>query len=149
MTDPALTSKQLLAADTFGYSYANYADHLGIGNDRFDRLMPGDIETLQAYEKNGWDNQKLARVLGVNPDEAQHILNKYQLAEQIHSTDNAAESFRIAVTQSINSSLAEGLKTPDDVESLARQICCRAADLAYLLELEGKQLSDYSEALRD
>jgi len=27
---------QLLAAETFYYSYANYKDHLGIGNERFE-----------------------------------------------------------------------------------------------------------------
>ena len=31
---------QLLAAEIFGYSFINYADHLGIGNVRYERLMP-------------------------------------------------------------------------------------------------------------
>ena len=33
--------------------------------------------------------------------------------------------------------------------ALVTQICYRAADLAYLLDLEEKPLSDYSEILRD
>jgi len=31
-----MNRKQLLAAETFHYSYANYDNHLGIGNIRFD-----------------------------------------------------------------------------------------------------------------
>jgi Mn-dependent DtxR family transcriptional regulator len=37
---------QLLAAEVFNYSYANYQDHLGI-NERFDRLMPETVTTLE------------------------------------------------------------------------------------------------------
>ena len=45
---------QLLAAEIFGYSFANYADHLGIGNVRYERLMPEDVETLETAEREGW-----------------------------------------------------------------------------------------------
>jgi hypothetical protein len=34
--EPAMDRIHLLAAEIFGYSYANYEDHLGIGNIRFD-----------------------------------------------------------------------------------------------------------------
>ena len=36
-TELTMTRDQLLAAEVFSYSYANYLDHLGIGNnlDRF------------------------------------------------------------------------------------------------------------------
>ena len=39
---------QLLAAEIFGYSFANYADHLGIGNVRYERLL-GSLTRLQAF----------------------------------------------------------------------------------------------------
>ena len=45
---------QLLAAETFHYSYANYADHLGIGNVRFDRLMPDTVKVLEKAATEGW-----------------------------------------------------------------------------------------------
>ena len=41
---------QLLAAEIFDYSFANSADHLGIGNVRYERLMPKDAETLEGVE---------------------------------------------------------------------------------------------------
>jgi hypothetical protein len=32
---PITPREQLLAAEIFGYSFANHRDHLGIGNDRY------------------------------------------------------------------------------------------------------------------
>ena len=32
----------LLAAEIFGYSYANYQDHLDVHNIRYTKLMPKD-----------------------------------------------------------------------------------------------------------
>ena len=46
MEEIKLTRYQLLAAEIFGYSYANYRNHLGIGNARFDEIMPRYAETL-------------------------------------------------------------------------------------------------------
>ena len=59
------------------------------------------------------------------------------------------ESFRLGVKQSIIYALEKGLNSSEDIDDLVGQICYRAADLAYLLDLEQKQLSDYSELLRD
>ena len=42
-----MNRKQLLAAEIFRYSYANYADHLGIGNIRFDNMMPQAVDILE------------------------------------------------------------------------------------------------------
>jgi hypothetical protein len=52
------------------------------------------------------------------------------------------------VKASILLSLASGLKSEEDIDKLVSQICYRASDLAYLLDLEGKELSDYSKTLR-
>jgi hypothetical protein len=41
-----MSKKHLLVAETFSYSYANYADHLGI-NPRFDEYMPNDIDVIE------------------------------------------------------------------------------------------------------
>jgi hypothetical protein len=52
------------------------------------------------------------------------------------------------VRYSIKYAVEEGLETEEDFDQLATQICYRAADLAVLLEIEDKQLSDYSRELR-
>jgi hypothetical protein len=44
--EDAMNRIQLLAAETFHYSYDNYHDHLGV-NARFDRLMPNEVEMLE------------------------------------------------------------------------------------------------------
>ena len=61
---------------------------------------------------------------------------------------SAAESFRRGVRFSIEDAVQDGLGDPAAIERLVTQICYRAADLAHLLESEGKALSDYAEALR-
>lgn len=50
--------------------------------------------------------------------------------------------------KSIRHALQEGLETEDDVEALVVQICYRAADLGYLLDMTDERLAEYSEALR-
>ena len=55
-----MTREQLLAAEIFSYSFDNYANHLGIGNVRFDRLMPETVRRLARAEAEGWDDQRLA-----------------------------------------------------------------------------------------
>jgi hypothetical protein len=48
---------QLLAAELFNHSYANYQDHLGV-NERFDRLIPKTVMTLESAEREGWPLKK-------------------------------------------------------------------------------------------
>ena len=61
-----------------------------------------------------------------------------------------AESFRRGVRFSIQDAVEEGLTGDErEIERLVTQICYRAADLAYLLDLEQRRLSDYSEELRE
>jgi hypothetical protein len=44
--------------------------------------------------------------------------------------------------------MESGIESAEDIEKLVRQICYRAADLAYLLKAEGSSLSRYSRHLR-
>jgi hypothetical protein len=48
--------KHLLAAEPFNYSYANYANHLGNVNIRFEKLMPETFDVLERGIREGWNN---------------------------------------------------------------------------------------------
>ena len=140
--------KYLLAAELFNYSYANYANHLGIGNIRFDKLMPETFEILERATREGWNDSQIAKALEVEEETVEQWKGDYSRAKEIIDAPNAAESFRRAVRHSIEYGTKEGLKTEEDIQKLVVQICYRAADLAVLLENEKKNLSDYSEELR-
>src|SRR5215475_1121746 len=140
--------KYLLAAELFNYSYANYADHLGIGNIRFDKLMPETFEMLERANREGWNDSQIAKALEVEEETVEEWKGHYRRAKEIIDAPNAAESFRRAVRHAIKYEIKEGLKTEEDIEKLVVQICYRAADLAMLLENEKKNLSDYSQELR-
>ncbi len=143
-----MNRKQLLAAETFRYSYANYADHLGIGNIRFDNMMPQAVDILEQADSEGWDNGKLANALDIDEEQAAMMTENYQHAKEIIDAPNRAESFRRRVRYSVKYALGDGLKTDEDIEKLVMQLCYCAADLAYLLDLEEEKLSDYSVELR-
>jgi hypothetical protein len=143
-----MEKKYLLAAELFNYSYANYADHLGIGNIRFDKLMPETFEILERAISEGWGDSQIAKALEVEEETVGEWKGHYQRAKEIIDAPNAAESFRRCVRHSIKYEIKEGLKTEEDIEKLVIQICYRAADLAVLLKNEQKELSDYSEELR-
>jgi len=61
---------------------------------------------------------------------------------------NAEASFREAIKASILLSIESGLNSEENINKLVDQICYRTSDLAYLLDLEEKELSDYSGSLR-
>lgn len=143
-----MNKTQLLAAETFAYSYANYADHLGI-NLRFDKYMPDDIKSIEKILRQGGSAKEIAAKLEIDKEAAERVLTNYLVAKEIVSADNAVESFRLGVKQSILYALEEGLNSAEDIDNLVGQICYRAADLAYLLDMEEKELSDYSEMLRE
>jgi hypothetical protein len=142
-----MNRNQLLAAELFKYSYANYQDHLGV-NERFDRLMPQTVTTLEKAEREKWPTEKLARKLDFEPDHAEDLLQRLQDARSVVDAENPAEAFRNGVRQSIQMALELGLEGPEETEKLVTQICYRAADLAYLLKLEDSSLSRYSRHLR-
>jgi hypothetical protein len=139
---------QLLAAEIFGYSFANYEDHLGIGNVRYERLMPVAAETLETAEREAWPATKIAEELEVDVERAAHLLTSFQRAREVVGAENPAEAFRIGVRFSIWDAVEEGLHEAESIAKLVTQICYRAADLAFLLEREGKTLSQYSRHLR-
>jgi hypothetical protein len=137
----------LLAAEIYGYSYANYDDHLGV-NIRFDKLMPDDVKTLEKADAEGWPLERLARALEGKPDDAAAALAALRRAREVVDAANPAEAFRNAARQVIKSAVARGITDDDAIEKLVVQICYRAADLAFLLERDKTPLSRYSEDLR-
>lgn len=139
---------KLLAAEIYGYSFANYEDHLGIGNERYERLMPQTAETLETAEREGWSASKIAEELDVDVEQAEQLLEAFERARDIVDAENPAEAFRHGVRFSIMDALDDGLHGPEAIEKLVTQICFRAADLALLLEQEGEPLSRYSRHLR-
>ena len=148
MRRETLTRKQLLAAELHAYSYANYADHLGIGNIRFDKLMPRDVDTLEQAEREGWDSTRLAQALEIPEDQVAAYRRSYREAKDIVDAPTLAESFRRAIRYVIQSAIEEGLTDEAARERLITQVCYRVADLSFRLEMEGKQLAEYSRELR-
>ena len=147
-TERTMTREQLLAAEVFGYSFANYQDHLGIGNERFERLMPTSVRALERATRDSWPLSRIAAELDTDEENAQGLLDAYRRAIAVIDAPNAAEAFRNAIRFTIRNATAEGLKADEVVEKLVTQICYRTADLAYLLDREGKLLSRYSRHLR-
>jgi len=147
-TERTMNREQLLAAEVFAYSFANYQDHLGIGNERFERLMPTSIRVLERATRDSWPLSKTAAELDTNEENARDLLDAYQRAIAVVDAPNAAEAFRNAIRFTIRMAVAEGLSTEEAIEKLVTQICYRTADLAYLLDREGTPLSRYSRHLR-
>jgi hypothetical protein len=139
---------QLLAAETFHYSYDNYADHVGV-NVRFDRLMPDTVRTLEKAADEQWPLDRIARELDVDSETAKNLLESFERARLIVDAKSPAESFRTGVRFSIQDAVAEGLGDDKTIETLVTQICYRAADLSYLLKQQDRPLSDYSQELRE
>ena len=54
----------------YGYTFANYRDHLGIGNIRYEKLMPDHARTLEKAENQGWPIEKLAKKLRCSDEDA-------------------------------------------------------------------------------
>lgn len=137
---------KLLAAETFCYSYDNYANHRG--NRRFDEYMPNDVRVLDRANRESWEIKRLARQLEVEPDDAVELLARFRDALEVVDAPNPAESFRRSVRQVVQRALKEGLSTDKEVEDLVIQICYRGADLSYLLQLREEPLHKYSDRLR-
>lgn len=150
--DPELDRYHLLAAEIFGYSFANYRDHLGIGNTRYEQLMPDAARLLEHAVQEDWPASRVAKELfpddPLDETEAEGFIQACKNALQVLNAEDPSEAFRHAVRQSIEHAIAGGLEGDDAVEKLVTQICFRAADLAVLLELDGQPLARYSRHLR-
>jgi hypothetical protein len=138
----------LLAAELFAYSYDNYEDHLGVGNNRFERTMPEEAELLERAEKEGWADERVAARLNVELHEVPNWRKRFRDALAVVDAPNPAEAFRRGVRFSILDAVETGLGDEKSIEELVTQICYRAADLSNLLKKENLPLSDYSEILR-
>ena len=139
---------QLLAAETFCYSYDNYHGHLGV-NERFDRIMPNAVRTLEKAVDEKWPLNRIAGELDIDPETAKNLLESFERARLIVDAKSPAESFRIGVRFSIKDAVTAGLPDDKAIETLVTQICYRAADLGCLLKQQKRQLSEYSEDLRE
>ncbi|HVS31909.1 MAG TPA: hypothetical protein VMS98_10665 [Thermoanaerobaculia bacterium] len=137
---------KLLAAETFSYSYDNYADHRG--NARFDRYMPQDVRILDHAVRESWTIDRLAKELERSEEDARKLLNAFSEALDVVDAPSPAESFRRSVRQVVKRAAHEGLETDDQIEALVVQICYRVADLSFLLRSGNQPLHTYSEALR-
>ena len=137
---------KLLAAETYSYSYDNYANHRG--NRRFDEYMPNDVRLLDRANRESWEIERLARELEVAPDLAADLLARFRDALEVVDAPSPAESFRRSVRQAVQRAMEEGLATDEQVEGLVIQVCYRAADLGYLLQLRDERLHKYSGLLR-
>ena len=148
MSNKELSRQQLLAAEIFGYSYANYLDHLGIGNVRFDSMMPKDAETLEQAVTEKWDLERVAQALDVDTDDAAALLGAARDAIDVVDAENPAEAFRNSVRQLLRRAATEGLDSDEAIEQLVVQICHRVSDLSCLLKRDGDQLARYSRHFR-
>ena len=148
MSEKILSRHQLLAAEIFGYSYANYSDHLGIGHARFESLMPSDAARLEQAVRERWDLGRVAEELEVDTDNAAALLSATVDALAVVDAENPAEAFRVAVRQVVQRATAEGLDSDESIEQLVTQICYRVSDMAHLLVRDGDSLSAYCPDLR-
>ncbi len=144
----SMSEIHLLAAELYGYSYSNYANHLAVKNVRFTKLMPQGVRILQRAEIEQWPKEKIAEEMELSIEEVDSVIENFRKAKEIVFSKNASESFRNAVRQSLETALENGLNTPDDLNELVIQICFRASDLGYLLDLEGRRISHYCQWLQ-
>lgn len=148
MNDKKLTRLQFLTAEIFAYSYANYANHLGIGHVRFEKLMPDDAVKLEQAVDENWDLTRLAKALDVDADTASALIASTKDALKIVDAGNPAIAFREAVTQLVAKASEEGLDSDDAVRNLVTQVCYRVSDFAHLLAADGTDLMSHCERLR-
>jgi hypothetical protein len=140
--------RHILAAELYNYSFENYRNHLGIGHDRFETLMPQDAALLKRAQTEQWPDDQIAKMLEVDLEEVPRWRLKYMRAKSIVDAANPAESFRFGVRFSLQDALEKGMASSEDIEDLVSQICYRASDMAVLLELQGESLTQYSDTLR-
>jgi len=143
-----MNRRHFLAAELFAYSFDNYESHLEVGNRRFTRYMPADVDRLERADAEKWPDAKIASELDVPVSDVAELKRRFERAKDVVDAPTPAEAFRRGVRYSIMDAVEEGLASADEIEQLVVQVCYRAADLGLLLDLEGSTLSEYSDALR-
>lgn len=137
-----------LAAELFSYSYDNYKDHLGIGNARFEELMPEDAALLERAEKEGWTDEQIAAKSDFKLEDIPGWRRRFREAQAIVDAETPAQTFLRGVRASVEYAVKEGLDDEKSIENLVGQICYRAADLSCLLKQKDEPLWKYSRELR-
>ena len=145
---PIMTREQILAAEVFSYSFANYANHLGIGNLRFDKYMPETVRLLARAEAEGWTDERLAKEIEVDLENVPAWRRRYREALEIADAPTPAQAFRNGVRQALALEFKRHQLSDSELESAVTQVCYRAADLSYLLQIRREPLEKYSEELR-
>lgn len=148
MNDKKLTRQHLLAAEIFSYSFANYANHLGIGNERFEKLMPDDASILELAVNENWEINRVATAFDFDTDTASSLITKTKNALKVVDAASPVIAFREAVGQLVSKASEEGLNSDDAVRDLVTQVCYRVSDLAHLLVADGTDLMSHCEAFR-
>ncbi|QDV81265.1 hypothetical protein [Planctomycetes bacterium TBK1r] len=139
----------LYAAEIFGYSFANYRDHLGIGNIRYEDLMPRAAKRLCLAVKENWPLAKVAAEHDVNTDDAASLMQAAKAAIEVLEAPTPAAYFRTSITHLVQQASEKGLNTDDDITRLVTQICYRVSDLSCLLDMEDATLADYCSDFRE
>ena len=148
MSNKKLSRMQLLTAEIFCYSFAHYADRVGIGKLRFDKLMPEDTVKLELALKENWNLTRTAKELEVDTDTAAALLASTRNALKVVDAANPAIGFREAIIQLVSDAADKGLNSDDDVKRLVEQICYRVSDLRFLLIADGSELKTYCKEFR-
>jgi len=137
-----------LAAEVYGYSYDNYQEKIEMGHVRFTKYMPDSIRILIKAENENWDDEKLANKLEIDIDQVNSWKNSFRNAQSIVKGEHAGDSFKIAIRKTILDAVESGLSNDEEIETLIEQIYYRTNDFGFLLNKEGRKVSDYSIYLR-
>jgi hypothetical protein len=140
--------RHFLAAQIYGYSYIHYAENLDQENVRFTTLMTEEVAILEEAERDNWEPQRLAQALGIEEEKVGIWQELYQTSKHIVDAGSCIDSFRTSIRSILREAASESLDQDEVVEHVVAQICFRAADLGYLLDIENKRLSDYANHLR-
>jgi len=140
--------EKLLAAELFAYSYQNYEDHLGIGNPRFEEMMPVEARTIERAYRENWSMQDLARELGLDAEHVKGLLDSYSNAIEIVDAQTPAKALRNALRQSFDTVLGDRRVPDHEIEEFLNQACYRVSDFLFLMESQGSGLREMSDELR-
>ena len=138
-----------LASEIFSYSYQNYANHLGIGHARYEKLMPDDAATLERAEKGGWSDERVSKELECDLEEAKRFRQRHAEAVAIVDSSTPASGLREALRQSFDAVLGDRRVPDHEIEGYIDQACYRVSDFIFRMQDEGKDWKTASDELRE